>query len=111
MEGRIKDRIKGLEELKEYTVIKSVELGDINSYGVLLRHKKTGANVVTILNSDKNKTFLIGFRTPVTNSTGVPHIMEHSVLCGSRKYPVKDPFIELAKGSLYTFLKAMTFPD
>lgn len=111
MEGRIKDRIKGLEELNEYTVIKSVELGDINSYGVLLRHKKTGANVVTILNSDKNKTFLIGFRTPVTNSTGVPHIMEHSVLCGSRKYPVKDPFIELAKGSLNTFLNAMTFPD
>ena len=111
MEDKIKDRIKGLEDLKEYTIVKSEELGDINSQGVLLRHNKTGANVVTVLNNDKNKTFLIGFRTPVTNSTGVPHIMEHSVLCGSRKYPVKDPFIELAKGSLNTFLNAMTFPD
>lgn len=107
----MENKLNKLGSLKEYEVIKKEELKDINSYGVLLRHKKTGANVVTILNDDKNKTFLIGFRTPVTNSTGVPHIMEHSVLCGSRKYPVKDPFIELAKGSLNTFLNAMTFPD
>lgn len=86
-------------------------LDDINSKGFLLKHIKTGAKVVLISNDDSNKTFLVGFRTPVENSTGVPHIMEHSVLCGSKKFPVKDPFIELAKGSLNTFLNAMTFPD
>ena len=62
-------------------------------------------------NDDNNKVFYIGFRTPPHNSTGVAHIVEHTVLCGSKEFPVKDPFIELAKGSLNTFLNAMTFPD
>lgn len=100
-----------ISELKSYNLIQEKKLDDINSNGYLLEHKKTGAKVVLISNDDSNKTFLVGFRTPVKNSTGVPHIMEHSVLCGSEKFPVKDPFIELAKGSLNTFLNAMTFPD
>lgn len=97
--------------LKKYTLIKEKKLDDINSQGYLLEHNKTKAKVVLIENDDSNKTFLVGFKTPVGNSTGVPHIMEHSVLCGSRKFPAKDPFIELVKGSLNTFLNAMTFPD
>lgn len=100
-----------VNKIKNYTLIQKKSLGDINSEGYVFKHNKTNAKVVLIENDDSNKTFLIGFRTPVENSTGVPHIMEHSVLCGSRKYPVKDPFIELAKGSLNTFLNAMTFPD
>lgn len=100
-----------IKDLKNYKIIQEKMLDDINSKGFLLKHIKTGAKVVLISNDDSNKTFLVGFRTPVENSTGVPHIMEHSVLCGSKKFPVKDPFIELAKGSLNTFLNAMTFPD
>ena len=84
---------------------------DLNSVLMLLRHKKTGARVALISNDDENKVFYIGFRTPVDDSTGVPHIIEHSVLCGSENFPLKDPFVELAKGSLNTFLNAMTFPD
>lgn len=100
-----------INDLEAYKVLDREKLGDINSQGTVLEHKKTGARIVLVSNDDRNKTFLIGFRTPVDDSTGVPHIMEHSVLCGSRKFPVKDPFIELAKGSLNTFLNAMTFPD
>ncbi len=99
------------KNLKNYTLIQEKKLDDIKSEGYLLEHNKTKAKVVLIENDDSNKTFLVGFRTPVENSTGVPHIMEHSVLCGSRKFPAKDPFIELVKGSLNTFLNAMTFPD
>lgn len=77
----------------------------------LYRHRPTGAQVLSLENSDENKCFGITFRTPPTKSTGVAHIMEHSVLCGSEKYPVKDPFIELAKGSLKTFINAFTYPD
>ena len=84
---------------------------ELNSTGYLLRHKKTGARVALMENDDENKVFNIGFRTPPSDSTGVPHIMEHSVLCGSRDFPVKDPFVELVKGSLNTFLNAMTYPD
>lgn len=62
-------------------------------------------------NEDENKVFYIGFRTPPDDSTGLPHILEHSVLEGSDKFPVKDPFVELVKGSLNTFLNAMTYPD
>ena len=94
-----------------YELIESRQIKDLNSTGYLLRHKKTGAKVVCLENDDKNKVFYIGFRTPPTDSTGVAHIIEHSVLCGSKKYPVKDPFVELAKGSLNTFLNAMTYPD
>ncbi|CAN1773318.1 Presequence protease 1, chloroplastic/mitochondrial [Linum perenne] len=81
------------------------------SRAVLFRHKKTGAEVMSVSNDDENKVFGIVFRTPPKDSTGIPHILEHSVLCGSRKYPLKEPFVELIKGSLNTFLNAMTFPD
>ncbi|GAB0488821.1 hypothetical protein MMPV_000031 [Pyropia vietnamensis] len=75
------------------------------------KHRGTGTQLVSVLNGDENKTFGVVFRTPPTDSTGVPHILEHSVLCGSRKYPVKEPFVELMKGSLNTFLNAFTYPD
>ena len=94
-----------------YEVIKEKNVTDLNSKGYLLKHKKTGARVFILSNDDENKVFYIGFRTPPYDSTGLPHILEHSVLCGSEKYPVKDPFVELCKGSLNTFLNAMTYPD
>ena len=98
-------------DLTAYEVIQEKNLAGLKSQGVLLRHKKTGARVLLMENDDENKVFAIGFRTPPPDSTGVPHIMEHSVLCGSRDFPVKDPFVELVKGSLNTFLNAMTYPD
>ena len=94
-----------------YDIIKEENLKDIRSKGWLLRHKKTGARVMLIENDDENKVFNIAFRTPPKNSTGVAHILEHSVLCGSKEFPLKDPFVELVKGSLNTFLNAMTYPD
>lgn len=94
--------------LDAYELIKEQQLNDINSEGYLLRHKKSGARVALISNDDDNKVFYIGFKTPPTDETGVPHIIEHTVLCGSEKFPVKDPFVELVKGSLNTFLNAMT---
>lgn len=100
-----------IKELKEYDVIKQQNIKEVNSEGWLLKHKKTGAKIVLLSNDDDNKVFNIGFRTPVNDDTGVPHIIEHTVLCGSDKFPVKDPFMELAKGSLNTFLNAMTYPD
>lgn len=100
-----------IKELNAYEVIKHQWIEEVNSDGWLLKHKKTGARVVLLSNDDDNKVFNIGFRTPVTDDTGVPHIIEHTVLCGSDKFPVKDPFMELAKGSLNTFLNAMTYPD
>lgn len=100
-----------LHNLNAYELVSEERIEDINAYGYILRHKKTGARVVCVSNDDENKVFYIGFRTPPTDSTGVPHIIEHSVLCGSSKYPAKDPFVELAKGSLNTFLNAMTYPD
>lgn len=100
-----------LEQLKAYTILEKREIKDIDSVSYLLKHNKTGARVALLSNDDDNKVFYIGFRTPPTDSTGVAHIIEHTVLCGSDKYPLKDPFIELAKGSLNTFLNAMTYPD
>ena len=97
--------------LNAYEVLKEEELQDIHSKGWLLQHKKTGARVMLIENNDENKVFNIAFRTPPKDSTGVAHILEHSVLCGSREFPLKDPFVELVKGSLNTFLNAMTYPD
>lgn len=94
-----------------YELLLQERIEELKSDGFLLRHKKSGARIAVLSNDDENKVFSIGFRTPPPNSSGVPHILEHSVLCGSAKYPVKDPFIELAKGSLNTFLNAMTFPD
>ena len=100
-----------LSDLTAYEIIEQKDLPDIHSAGCLLRHKKSGAKITVISNDDENKVFYIGFRTPAGDSTGVPHIIEHSVLCGSDEFPVKDPFVELVKGSLNTFLNAMTYPD
>ncbi len=99
------------EIITGYSLEEEKSLCDIDSAGYVLRHKKSGARVILIENDDNNKTFCIGFRTPPADDTGVAHIMEHSVLCGSKKFPVKDPFMELVKGSLNTFLNAMTYPD
>ena len=99
------------DRISAYDIIKEENLKDIHSKGWLLRHKKTGARVMLIENDDENKVFNIAFRTPPKNSTGVAHILEHSVLCGSKEFPLKDPFVELVKGSLNTFLNAMTYPD
>ena len=95
----------------KYTIIKQESIEELNGTGYLLKHNKTGARVVVVSNEDDNKVFQIGFRTPPKDDTGVPHILEHSVLCGSREFPMKDPFVELVKGSLNTFLNAMTYPD
>ncbi len=100
-----------MKNLPEYELIDERDLTDIHSQGIYLRHKKSGARVAVISNDDPNKVFYIGFRTPSRDSAGVPHIIEHTVLCGSEKFPVKDPFIELVKGSMNTFLNAMTYPD
>ena len=100
-----------ITKISAYELVSSGKLSDIHSTGYLLRHKKTGARVMLIENDDENKVFNIAFRTPPKNSTGVAHILEHSVLCGSREFPLKDPFVELVKGSLNTFLNAMTYPD
>lgn len=97
--------------LEAYEKILEEDLSDLKSKGCLLRHRKSGARVLLMESDDENKVFSIGFRTPPSDSTGVPHIMEHSVLCGSKDFPVKDPFVELVKGSLNTFLNAMTYPD
>ena len=99
------------ENITAYRLEKKENLNDINSVGYLLTHIKTGARVMLIENDDENKVFNIAFRTPPKNSTGVAHILEHSVLCGSKNFPLKDPFVELVKGSLNTFLNAMTYPD
>lgn len=96
---------------ENYRLIEKREADELHGTATVYEHIKTGAKVFTIKNNDRNKVFMIGFRTTPEDSTGVAHIMEHSVLCGSEKYPIKDPFVELAKGSLNTFLNAMTYPD
>ena len=98
-------------DFKRYSFVQKEKIDELNGYGYVLEHKKTGARVLLIENDDTNKVFSIAFRTPPADDTGVAHILEHSVLCGSDKFPSKDPFIELAKGSLNTFLNAMTYPD
>ncbi|MCI8993398.1 MAG: insulinase family protein [Eubacterium sp.] len=97
--------------VEAYELVKKKKLEDINSVGYLLRHKKSGARLFLVSNDDENKVFTVGFRTPPADDTGTQHIIEHSVLCGSRKFPPKDPFIELVKGSLNTFLNAITYAD
>lgn len=94
-----------------FSVLREEDLAEYAARAVLYRHDRTGAQVLSLALDDANKVFGISFRTPPANSTGVPHILEHSVLCGSRKYPVKEPFVELLKGSLQTFLNAFTYPD
>lgn len=94
-----------------YDIIEQKRIEELDASGTLYKHKKSGAGIFVIHNDDPNKTFSISFRTPPNDHTGLAHILEHSVLCGSRKFPIKDPFVELAKGSLNTFLNAMTFSD
>lgn len=100
-----------VKDLKAYRVLEEKEVKELKSGGTILEHSKTGARIFLLSNEDDNKVFCIGFRTPPNDSTGLPHILEHSVLCGSDKFPVKDPFVELVKGSLNTFINAMTYPD
>ncbi|HJZ45608.1 MAG TPA: insulinase family protein [Roseiflexaceae bacterium] len=94
-----------------FELVREQAIPELNSTARLYRHVKTGAELLSLLNDDENKVFGITFRTPPSDSTGVAHILEHSVLCGSRKYPIKEPFVELMKGSLNTFLNAFTYPD
>src|SRR5512138_1761337 len=94
-----------------FELVKEQLIPEINTRAKLYRHVKTGAQLLSMENDDENKVFGISFYTPPEDSTGIAHIMEHSVLCGSRKYPVKEPFVELIKSSLNTFLNAFTFPD
>lgn len=98
-------------KLKGYKVKEHHHSTDLSSEAYLLEHERSGARIALLDNDDENKVFYIGFRTPPKDSTGVAHILEHSVLCGSDKFPLKDPFVELVKGSLNTFLNAMTYPD
>ncbi len=94
-----------------FELIKEENMSEVNGIVKLYKHKKTGAELLSVCNDDINKCFGVNFRTPPKNSTGVAHILEHSVLCGSQKYPTKEPFVELLKSSLQTFLNAMTYPD
>lgn len=94
-----------------FKLTKKEEIKELKSLGLFFEHERTGAEVMALENDDDNKVFSATFRTPPTNDAGVAHILEHSVLCGSKNFPVKEPFVELMKGSLQTFLNAMTFPD
>ncbi len=109
--SRVVKSVKELGSMPGYTFEYERYVPDCKGHGMVFRHTKSGAKVAVISNDDDNKTFYIGFRTTPSNDTGVPHIIEHSVLCGSDKFPPKDPFMELAKGSLNTFLNAFTYPD
>ncbi len=100
-----------MQTTQGFQLIKEQKIKELNIYARLYHHLKTGAEVLSLSNDDENKVFGVAFRTPPRDSTGIAHILEHSVLCGSRKYPVKEPFVELLKGSLKTFLNAFTFPD
>ncbi|GIL59926.1 hypothetical protein Vafri_14582 [Volvox africanus] len=100
-----------VEKAHGFTLQRTQFVKEYGSHVLLYKHDKTGAELISVLNSDENKTFGVVFRTPVDDSTGIPHILEHSVLCGSRKYPIKEPFVELMKSSLNTFLNAFTYPD
>ena len=100
-----------IKALENYELVQQKNLKDLKSEGYYLRHIKSGAKILLMENQDDNKVFFVGFRTPPEDRTGLPHILEHSVLCGSKNFPLKDPFVELVKGSLNTFLNAMTYPD
>ena len=105
------NQLEAIEKLDAYRVVEHKTIEEMQSEGIVLEHKKTKARLFLVSNDDENKVFCIGFRTPPDNDCGLPHILEHSVLCGSGKFPLKDPFVELVKGSLNTFLNAMTYPD
>ena len=102
---KINDRLHG------FRLVKKAEVPEVDSTAYEFFHEKSGARLFFLQNDDDNKVFSISFRTPPTDDTGVAHIVEHSTLCGSRKFPLKEPFVELVKGSLNTFLNAITFPD
>ena len=104
-------QLEAIKKLDTYRVVEHKMIEEMQSEGIVLEHKKTKARLFLVSNDDENKVFCIGFRTPPDNDCGLPHILEHSVLCGSDKFPLKDPFVELVKGSLNTFLNAMTYPD
>ena len=110
MAASIKD-IKEVQIPQEYELIKAEFVEEADSFVLTLRHRKSQARVVVFSNEDENKVFNIGFRTPPKDASGVPHIIEHTVLCGSKNFPAKDPFVELVKGSLNTYLNATTYPD
>lgn len=97
--------------MKNFELVRTEEIKELNNTAKIYRHIPTGAEILSMENDDENKCFGIAFRTPPSDSTGVAHILEHTVLCGSEKYPVKDPFVQLLKGSLQTFLNAFTYPD
>ena len=105
------NQLEAIEKLSAYRVVEHKTIEEMQSEGIVLEHKKTKARLFLVSNDDENKVFCIGFSTPPDNDCGLPHILEHSVLCGSDKFPLKDPFVELVKGSLNTFLNAMTYPD
>ncbi|CAA7400901.1 unnamed protein product [Spirodela intermedia] len=105
------DESSNIAEKLGFKKISEEVIDECKSTAVLYKHLKTGAEIMSVINDDENKVFGIVFRTPPKDSTGIPHILEHSVLCGSRKYPLKEPFVELLKGSLHTFLNAFTYPD
>ncbi len=97
--------------MNNFELVRSEEVAELNTQAKIYRHIPTGAEILSMENDDENKCFGITFRTPPSDSTGVAHILEHTVLCGSRKYPVKDPFVQMLKGSLQTYLNAFTYPD
>ncbi len=94
-----------------FKLVFKTEVKELHSTATLWQHEKSGAQLLSFVNDDENKVFGVTLRTPPHDSTGLPHILEHSVLCGSKKYPVREPFVELLKGSLQTFLNAFTYPD
>ena len=94
-----------------FELLRETDIPELKTHAQIYRHTKTGAELLSLANDDENKCFGVAFRTPPADSTGVAHILEHAVLCGSRKFPLKDPFVELLKGSLQTFLNAFTYPD
>ena len=96
--------------MHQFKLHRQESIAEIGTEAYLYKHH-SGAELLSLVNDDENKVFGINFRTPPADSTGIAHILEHSVLCGSRKYPVKEPFVELLKGSLNTFLNAFTYPD
>ncbi|MBD3420976.1 MAG: hypothetical protein GF398_12725 [Chitinivibrionales bacterium] len=106
-----KQNITPGQHIHGFEVVRIEDIPEVRCQAIEFAHVKTGARLVHLYNDDRNNLFSIAFRTPVFDDTGVPHILEHSVLCGSRKFPVKDPFQELLKGSLQTFLNALTYPD
>ncbi|MDR0307621.1 MAG: insulinase family protein [Chitinispirillales bacterium] len=111
-EGNVPEqKIKNGEIVSGFELQDTRKIPELRSTAYQFSHKKTGARLIHLFNDDPNNLFSVAFRTPVSDSTGVPHILEHSVLCGSKKFPLKDPFQELLKGSLQTFLNALTYPD